>query len=318
MQTKEATTAELVTEGRDALLAGDKARARALLQRAVRDEPDNVEGWLWLSGTHAQPEEIAYCLQQVLLRDPNNPQALEGMDWLAQTALAAQPPAQSAGEPIAASPGTRAATNTSSPPALMAAQRSPLDRSDKGLLWESALHVSACGALLGLLRLLGALRPGTLLLLRGARGPIGAPGAVALALLAAGLHALALLIVWIVLSRGIARMRDDRRGDQWDSLVHAGHIFVPGYLLLLGLGLSAAGLGWSDRRWLPFAVLIWLVILASGGLMLRRLLRLLESLHFPPRQRLARLAWLVLPALLAALLGLGAAGAAVQGLLRGL
>src|SRR5687768_6903090 len=92
-QIRTKTTAELIAEGRDALLAGEKARAQALLQMAVRDEPDNVEAWLWLSGTHTRPEEMAYCLHQVLEREPDHPQAQEGLAWLANK----YPPAEPAG-----------------------------------------------------------------------------------------------------------------------------------------------------------------------------------------------------------------------------
>src|SRR3712207_6332499 len=84
-QTTRQTIDELVAEGRAALLAGEKARARSLLQIAVRDAPDNVEAWLWLSGTQSRPDEIAYCLSQVLRLDPDNQQAHEGLAWLAET-----------------------------------------------------------------------------------------------------------------------------------------------------------------------------------------------------------------------------------------
>ena len=58
-QTRHTTTAGLIVEGRDALLAGDKMRARALLDRAVEGAHDSVEAWLWLRGTHTAPTEMA-------------------------------------------------------------------------------------------------------------------------------------------------------------------------------------------------------------------------------------------------------------------
>ncbi|MDQ5850528.1 MAG: tetratricopeptide repeat protein, partial [Chloroflexota bacterium] len=84
-RTRHTTTADLIAEGREALLAGDKARARALLEQAVEGAPDSVEAWLWLSGTHTAPDEMARCLRQVLALDPDNQQALEGLAWLAET-----------------------------------------------------------------------------------------------------------------------------------------------------------------------------------------------------------------------------------------
>src|SRR3954453_17606327 len=74
--------AALIAEGRDALFAGERARARELLQAAVREDPDNAEAWLWLSGTHTAPSDMAFCLREALRLDPGNEQAREGLAWL--------------------------------------------------------------------------------------------------------------------------------------------------------------------------------------------------------------------------------------------
>ncbi len=310
--------AELVAEGRAALLAGEKARARSLLQIAIRDDPDNVEAWLWLSGTHTQPDEIAYCLRQVLARDPANPQAQEGLTWLAETfdseqigreqlAAAAQPVV----EPPAPAPLRVDRPVTTAPYAAQSAASGVA-------LIEAGLHVAGVGALLGLLRLTASLRPGTLLLIRGAHGAIDLAASLGLAFGAALLHALALIVAWGLLGRSLSRARNDRRGDHFDSLLRAAHIFVPGYLILPALLLTAAGLGWSERRWMPLILAVWIMLLLSLIACGRRFAALVEAVRVSYDRRALQVARILVPAFLIALLGLGLAGLAVQALLRAL
>ena len=317
-QTRHTTTADLIVEGRDALLAGDKVRARALLERAVEGAPDSVEAWLWLSGTHTAPDEMARCLRQVLAIDPDNQQALEGLAWLAETyGLVSERPTAEPRLPTtearsSRSPGSRVEKGAVGWEATGGARR----ETGSLQLLESALHVVGVGALLGLLRLTATLRPGTLLLLRGSEGPIGLAASLGLAAVAALLHGLALLFTWGVLSRSISSMRHDRRGDHFDSLVCTGQAFVPGYLVSAALLAAAMGLGWSDRRWLPVVLMVWGLVIASAALIARRVARLLDLGRVPRAQRAVRMARIAIPALLVALLGLGLAGIVVQALLR--
>jgi hypothetical protein len=290
------STASLIAEGSAALLTGQKARARSLLQIAVRDDPDNVEAWLWLSGTYTRPDEIAYCLRQVLARDPDNAQALEGLAWLAETFDF---------EPV----------SRQAPPKTEAVSR-PAE-SDGGLvLIEMGLYVAGVGALLGLLRLASALRPGTLLLLRGDHGAISIGPALGLALASAVLHGLGLVFAWLVLGRNISRARGDRRGDLFDSLVHTAQVFAPGYLTLPALLLAAAGLGWSEQRWIPLAITVWLVLITAVIVGARRFVRTLDAVHVSREHRVVYAARIFVPALLIAMVGLGLSGIAVQALLR--
>jgi len=72
----------LLKEGIAALKAGQRIRARALLQEVVREQPDNVAAWLWLSGAVETDDERRECLERVLEVDPNNPHAKKGLERL--------------------------------------------------------------------------------------------------------------------------------------------------------------------------------------------------------------------------------------------
>ena len=337
------TIAEMIAEGQAALLAGEKARAQALLRVAVRDAPDNVEAWLWLSGTHSRPDEMAYCLRQALEHDPHNQQALEGMAWIEETfgplppvdqpkdtghqelrpaqAAPAEPAALPApGRELSAAPfSSRQDSMAREAPASASRAQAYMRRAaSSSALLEAALHVAAVGALLGLLRLTSAIRPGTLLLARQNQGVISVPAALGVALAAAALHGLALLAAWAILSRNISRSRNDRRGDAYDSLVRTAEIFAPGYLAAVALLAAASGLGWSERRWLPVVLFVWVLLGAAAALATRRFSHLLDLMRISPGRRAVVVARIVLPALLAAVIGLGIAGLAVQALLRGI
>ena len=60
-----------------AFKAGDKAKARHYLLRAVREEPNNERAWGWLSNTATTDEEKIHSLQQVVKINPNNRAAIK-------------------------------------------------------------------------------------------------------------------------------------------------------------------------------------------------------------------------------------------------
>jgi hypothetical protein len=66
-------------QGVAALKAGDRAAARRLLGTAVRQSPEDLQAWLWLSGAVDRDEERIYCLRQVLQLDPGNQVAARGL-----------------------------------------------------------------------------------------------------------------------------------------------------------------------------------------------------------------------------------------------
>jgi len=72
----------LLREGIAAVKAGQRAKARASLQRVLRQRPNDVHAWLWLSGAVETDDERRECLGQVLKIDPNNTHALKGLQRL--------------------------------------------------------------------------------------------------------------------------------------------------------------------------------------------------------------------------------------------
>jgi hypothetical protein len=296
----------LLAEGRDALLAGDKARAQALLQAAIRLNPHSEEAWMWLSGTHAAPADMAACLQQVLTINPDNEHAQEGLVWLeAEHGPLSQllPPA-APHDPV-----------VSHPEPVVLRPRYAGQRSGSRLA-EAALHPVAVGVLLGLLRLVGWLRPSTLVLLRGNAGPLGAGGALGVALTAALVHGLALLAIWFALGLQFGRLRVAGRGDRFDSLVRAGSVWLPGYLWGAALLLAALGLRLGGETWRVIAVLCWALLLGGAAQIGRRLWRLLVEVGVPQRKRTAVFARLLLVISVVGVIGLGLAGIVSAALLR--
>lgn len=72
----------MVREGINAVKAGKKDEARALLLKAVELDPYNEDGWLWLSGLVDTPEDQRTCLENVLAINPANERARLGLDYL--------------------------------------------------------------------------------------------------------------------------------------------------------------------------------------------------------------------------------------------
>lgn len=287
--------AALIEQGRAALLQGDRATARALLEQAIARAPDNDEAWLWLAGTHTDPALMAACLRRALAINPHNEQAQEGLHWLAEQHGSVGAPALQAAAPAAAVP-------TSSADATAGEARR-----GRSALLEAMLHPGVAGALLGLTRLTGWLWPAELLLLRRDR-PLGLASALGLTLLVALAHAGALLLTWLVLGRQIERVRGRGRGDRRDSLLSAGHVWTPAYLwggalavLLLGLRLGPAG-------WRLSTLLAGAVLLIGAALVGRRVWRLPATLGLAEERRRSAALRLLIGALLVALPGLLLAG----------
>jgi L-asparagine transporter-like permease len=137
-----------------------------------------------------------------------------------------------------------------------------------------------------------------------------------IAAIVAALHALALLVIWVILGRTLSRQRNDRQGDLFDSLVRATTLLTPAYITGLALVLVAASVNFSERRWLPIVVTVWALLLGALALSLRRLRRLLDTMRVARRQRGVHVARILVPVLIAGILGIGLAGLAMQVLLR--
>jgi hypothetical protein len=362
-QMKERSTAERLQQGRAAVEARDLERAREILEPLVEEEPGNAEAWLWLSGAHSSPAEMARCLRQVLRIEPENEDAVETLAWLeAKYGAAAIMPVESptgaptssetvqpalvrdeideTPDPLLFLPET--SLGARSPPESQARFRAPRQSApspvrsttpkshlgsriypvspyakpfDRQHLQEVGLLVAGVGALLGLLRLAGQLRPGTLLLIRGSDGPISLAGALVVAAASALLHGAALVVAWQILGRTVAAARKDRPGDVADRLGRLAIIFWPGYAVLGALLLVMGSLGAGERRWVAVVALVWIILLGSTVVAARRLAALLEAFRLRGERPGVMLVRIVLPAFLIALAGLGVAGLVVQRLL---
>lgn len=66
-------------EAISAIHSGDRARARDLLTRLLKTQPDNAEFWVWMSAVVETAKERAYCLKEALRYDPHNAAATRGL-----------------------------------------------------------------------------------------------------------------------------------------------------------------------------------------------------------------------------------------------
>lgn len=354
---QELTADERLQQGKAAVQDGDKQRARELLQPLVEDYPQNAEAWLWLSGAQTSPAEMAACLQRVLEIEPANQDALDTMAWLEAKHGSAgigtiEPPSKFSEQSFQGSATLSAAyderATTEADEGIMSdserqslAPRRSTARSravtppksggsrtyptspyakpiDRRQLLEYGLGVGGVGALVGLLRLAGQLRPGTLLVIRGASGTIAPTGAIVISIATALLHGLALVLAWQILGRTAAAARNDRPGDITDSLGRIAPIFWPGYSLMVGLLLVALSLGAGERRWLAVVALVWIIVLASIVMAARRLVAVYGSFRLRSERQGVLLLRMTLPAVVVGLVGLGLAGLLIQRLLAGI
>jgi len=98
-----------------------KEEARQLFRLLTRQEPTNVQGWLWLAGVAENREERQAALERVLELDPDNEMAFKGLKALGVTPATAAPPAA---EPAPTPPVEEA------PPAAATAAAAPHEYED--------------------------------------------------------------------------------------------------------------------------------------------------------------------------------------------
>jgi tetratricopeptide (TPR) repeat protein len=70
---------KMFEEAKDAVLHGQRARARDLLTRLLRANQSNPNYWLWMSSVVSTEKERIYCLESVLRIDPKNRIARRGL-----------------------------------------------------------------------------------------------------------------------------------------------------------------------------------------------------------------------------------------------
>jgi tetratricopeptide (TPR) repeat protein len=81
----------ILEAGLHAVRAGEREKARDLFMQAVRDEPENVDAWVWLAEVLDDPQQRIECYQRVLALEPNHLHARKQVAAL-QNALAGGPP----------------------------------------------------------------------------------------------------------------------------------------------------------------------------------------------------------------------------------
>lgn len=92
----EPVTAEgWIATGEAALRAGDKSRAHQCFRRATELAPEQVEAWICRAGSSDDPYEMLACLHRVLLLDPTDTRARQGIElvYLIYPQLKSQSPA---------------------------------------------------------------------------------------------------------------------------------------------------------------------------------------------------------------------------------
>ena len=62
-----------------AIQNGEKSRARDLLTRLIKTNPNNSAYWLWMSAVVESSRELTFCLKETLKRDPQNVTARRGL-----------------------------------------------------------------------------------------------------------------------------------------------------------------------------------------------------------------------------------------------
>ncbi len=75
---------DLYQDGLAAALDGKRATAEQLLRASLALDADNHQAWFWLAGIVKSPEESIRYLQRVLELVPDDPHALEGLEWARQ------------------------------------------------------------------------------------------------------------------------------------------------------------------------------------------------------------------------------------------
>ncbi|MBL8056997.1 MAG: tetratricopeptide repeat protein, partial [Anaerolineales bacterium] len=85
----------MFSEAVRAFKSGQRRRARDLLTRLLKAEPNNPEFWLWLSAAVETEKEQVFCLQKAIKLDPNSVAARRGLVMLGalKPEEAALPPA---------------------------------------------------------------------------------------------------------------------------------------------------------------------------------------------------------------------------------
>jgi hypothetical protein len=79
--------------GIEAVKAGEKGKARRLLEQVVEADQGNETAWLWLSAVVDSKAERIRCLEMALKLNPANQDAKLALEWL-RSGVVSEPPPQ--------------------------------------------------------------------------------------------------------------------------------------------------------------------------------------------------------------------------------
>ena len=131
----------LLREGQEAAKRGDVESARSFLTQVVERDPNNEQAWMWLSGVVEDAAEQQICLENVLVINPDNTKARQGLEYLRSqlSATAEAEPAAPVYEPeYTPSPSGEMAT----PQGDMQLNESPaLEPAETAPAWEESTPV---------------------------------------------------------------------------------------------------------------------------------------------------------------------------------
>jgi tetratricopeptide (TPR) repeat protein len=133
----------MVQQGVKAYRAGNKSEARAFLLKAVELDEQNEQAWLWLSAVVDDVEEQITCLENVLVVNPNNQQALKGIAALKAKRGTAKPSASGDDEMPSNLEWDLSATPSSSPSSTFRAPEPTKQEYDD---WVSSLNLGSGAA----------------------------------------------------------------------------------------------------------------------------------------------------------------------------
>jgi tetratricopeptide (TPR) repeat protein len=89
---KMAKTDTWLRVGMEATKAGQKDKARRLLEQVVEADRTNETAWLWLSAVVDTREERIKCLEMALKLNPANQDAQMALEWLGSGVVSEPPP----------------------------------------------------------------------------------------------------------------------------------------------------------------------------------------------------------------------------------
>lgn len=78
--------ADLLRRGKEAVINNDYSAGRTLLTQVVQLDPQNEQGWLWLSGLLNNPDRMRFCLERVIQINPENVHAQAALNDLERKA----------------------------------------------------------------------------------------------------------------------------------------------------------------------------------------------------------------------------------------